>query len=67
LQPQAPPQQPPPLELGPAEDLLPLLGAAKTDNCSVCLQLSHFGHETEVFPFITRRSYRSPQSSQTYS
>jgi hypothetical protein len=47
--------------------LLPFAGAAKTESWIVCFALAHFGHVTSVRPFITIRSYRSPQSSQTYS
>jgi hypothetical protein len=33
----------------------------------VCFELSHFGHEIFVLLLSTICSYRSPQSSQTYS
>lgn len=57
MQPQAPPQQPPPEGSEEArEDLLPLAGAAKTESWMVCFALAHFGHVTFVFPFITMRS-----------
>jgi hypothetical protein len=68
-QPQAPPQHPPPLgaEDPPLEALVPFAGAANTDSWMVCFELSHFGHEIFALLLMTSFSYRSPQSSQTYS
>jgi hypothetical protein len=65
VQPHAPPAAAAPAE--PFDALLPLAGAAKTDSCTVLRVLSHFGHATTVLLLITMLSYRSPQSSQTYS
>jgi hypothetical protein len=50
-----------------ALDLLPLDGAANTDSCSVCFALWHFGQVIAWALLSTIRSYRSPQSLQTYS
>jgi hypothetical protein len=47
--------------------LAPLAGAANTESWMVCFELAHFGQVTVVLWFITMRSYRSLQSSQTYS
>ena len=61
---------PPPIDgfaAGPFDALLPLAGAANTESCTVLFPLSHFGQLTMVALLITTRSYRSPQSSQTYS
>jgi len=38
------PQPPDEADEPPAEDLLPLEGAEKTESWIVCLALSHFGH-----------------------
>jgi len=61
------PQLPPSEGEAFADDLLPFAGAANTESWIVCLALSHFGHVIACFWLITMRSYRSPQSSQTYS
>jgi hypothetical protein len=60
------PQLPPAVD-DDAAALLPFAGAAKTENCTVCFRLPHFGQVTPE-PFdITMRSWRVAQSSQTYS
>jgi hypothetical protein len=68
VQPQDAPEAADVLEFDAARDPLPLpLCAAKTENCTVCRRLPHFGHCT-FEPFdITMRSCRVWQSSQTYS
>ena len=38
------------------EDDLPLEGAAKTESCSVCFALAHFGHVMAWFWLMTMRS-----------
>jgi hypothetical protein len=48
-------------------DLLPFAGAAKTENCTACFRLPHFGHVTAEPLDITMRSWRASHSSQTYS
>jgi hypothetical protein len=42
-------------------------GALKTESCSVCRWLAHFGQATFVPLESTICSYRAPQSSQRYS
>jgi hypothetical protein len=64
------PQAPPEEGDTEAEELavdLPFDGAAKTESWRVCFALAHFGHVMACFWLMTSRSYRSPQSSQTYS
>ena len=59
MQPQAPPQHPPPEpDAGddPPEDFVPLPCAAKTESWMVLLALAHFGQVIFVFPFMTMRS-----------
>jgi hypothetical protein len=51
----------------PFDAFVPLAGAAKTESWMVCFGLSHFGQAIWVLLLITSFSYRSPQSSQTYS
>jgi hypothetical protein len=48
-------------------DLEPFAGAAKTENCTACLRLPHFGQATAEPLDITIRSWRVSHSSQTYS
>jgi hypothetical protein len=53
-------------EEGPAADF-PFDGEAKTDSWMVCFALEHLGQVMACDWLSTMRSYRSLQSSQTYS